>query len=288
MAIFPTTYFMAIGTAISNTGVLTELTGGSYARLACGFTGNAVGGLTQTTSAWVVATGPTPAVNSLYGAIFDAVTLGNMVAYWNWNPPFTGSLTAFPITTINIQFNSQISAALNLAVTGGAGSFGSLIDDGAQIGTVNGNPMIAGTRLLINDGGSLVPHVTAGTQANGMDVLGPIAFTSLVSSNQNNGIAALAGGANSSATPVLFGFLNRITTVTSGNDSVALPPVTAAPVGSILMVVNNSGANSVRIFPDTGAVINNAAASLDMANAKSCLFCRTTPIQWTTIPVVPS
>jgi hypothetical protein len=284
MAIFPTTYFMAIGTAISNTGVLTELTGGSYARLACGFTGNAVSGLTQTTSAWVIATGPSPAVNSLYGAIFDSVTLGNMVAFWNWNPPFTGSLTAFPATTINIQFNSQISAALNLAVQGGAGSFGSLIDDGAQIGTVNGNPMIAGVRLMINAAGSLVPHVTGGTQTNGMDVTGTLAFSSLISSNNLNGITALSGGANSSATPVLFGFLNRITTVAAGNDSVALPPATTAPVGSVLVVANAAASNSLRIFPDTGSVINSDAASLDMVVNKACFFVRTTPIQWTTIP----
>jgi len=121
---FPTTYFIGIGTAISNLGVITELSGGSYARLACGFTGSALSGLTQTVGPWVVAAAPTPAVNSLYGMIFDAVTAGNLIAYWTWSAPFTGSLTAFPSTVINLNFNSYVSQALNMSLLGGAGSSG--------------------------------------------------------------------------------------------------------------------------------------------------------------------
>lgn len=149
---FPTTYFLAIGTAISNLGVLTELSGGSYARLACAFTGTALSGLTQTVGPWVVATAPTPAVNSYYGAIFDAVTGGNMIAYWNWNPPFTGSLTAFPSTVINISFNAYVQPSLNLSLLGGAGTSGALLDAGAQIGLAQGNPLLAGTRLSLQNG----------------------------------------------------------------------------------------------------------------------------------------
>jgi hypothetical protein len=150
---FPTTYYLGIGTAISNLGVMTELSGGSYARLACNFTGSALSGLTQTVGPWVVATAPTPAVNSLYGMIFDAVTAGNLIAYWTWSAPFTGSLTAFPSTVINLGFNTYIQQALNLSLLGGSGTSGSQIDQGSQIGIAQGgNPLIAGTRLSLQNG----------------------------------------------------------------------------------------------------------------------------------------
>lgn len=168
---FPTTYFIAIGTAVSNLGVITELSGGSYARLACAFTGSALSGLTQTVGPWVIATAPTPAVNSYYGMIFDAVTAGNLIAYWTWNPPFTGSLTAFPSTVINIGFNTYVQQALNLSLLGGAGSSGSSLDAGAQIGIAQGgNPLIAGSKLTMQSG-SLVPA------RNVIQEIGPLGLT---------------------------------------------------------------------------------------------------------------
>lgn len=288
---FPTTYFLGIGTAISNLGVPTELSGGSYARLACGFTGTAMSGLTQTVGPWVVATAPTPAVPCVYGLMFDALTGGNLVAYWNWAPGttgFTGSLTAFPSTVINVSFTNNIAIAMNLALTGGPGTSGSLFDAGAQIGTVNGNPMLSGVRLAINSGGSLVPHTAGGQWMGSADVQGTLAFGSLLTTNVNNGVTALAGGANSTLTPVLSSFFNRVTTVTTTLDSVALPALSQAPVGSILTVVNSAAANVMTLFPDSGAVINAAATSLTIAHGASCLFCRVTPTQWITVPTVPS
>jgi hypothetical protein len=170
---FPTTYFIGIGTAISNLGVITELSGGSYARLACNFTGSALSGLTQTVGPWVVATAPTPAVNSLYGMIFDVVTLGqgNLIAYWTWSAPYTGSLTAFPSTVINLGFNTYIQQALNLSLLGGAGSSGSSIDAGAQIGIAQGgNPMIAGIKLTMQSGALVAAR-------NVIQEVGPLGMT---------------------------------------------------------------------------------------------------------------
>jgi len=170
---FPTTYFIGIGTAISNLGVITELSGGSYARLACGFTGSALSGLTQTVGPWVVATAPTPAVTSLYGMIFDVVTLGagNLIAYWTWSAPFTGSLTAFPSTVINLNFNSYVAQALNMSLLGGSGSSGSSLDAGAQIGIAQGgNPLIAGSKLTMQNG-SLV------AARNFIQEIGPLGMT---------------------------------------------------------------------------------------------------------------
>lgn len=289
---FPTTYFLGIGTAISNLGVPTELSGGSYARLACGFTGTAMSGLTQTVGPWVVATAPTPAVPSVYGLMFDALTGGNLIAYWNWSPlatGFTGSLTAFPSTVINVSFTNNIAIAMNLALIGGQGTSGSLFDQGAQIGTVNGNPMLSGVRLQINSGGSLVAHQGQGQWIGSADVQGTMFFNALASGNINNGIAASATNTQAAGT-LLAGFTNIVTSGGALN-AVTLPGPTLSPgvVGTLLLVANESGA-TCSLYPDLGAKINvlGANAALVMTSASSALLFRVSTAQWVTIPTIPT
>lgn len=146
--------FYALGTGVNNLGVFQEAT--TYTRPAVTLTGSGVAGLTQSVSQ---ITGPTGPANGIlqYGAIFDALTGGNLIAYWPWNAsPTTGAYIAvpanFPATAVNIVLNTYLGAALSLSSTGGQGSSGSLIPQGAQIGTVNGQPMIAGTILVISAG----------------------------------------------------------------------------------------------------------------------------------------
>lgn len=289
---FPTTYYIAIGTAVSNLGAFTELSGGSYARLACGFTGTAISGLTQTVGPWVVATAPTPAVTAAYGAIFDSLTGGNMLAYWNWTPPaagLTGSLTAFPSTVVNISFNTYISIALNQALQGGQGSSGSMIDAGAQIATVNGQPMLAGVRLNIGTGGSLTAHLGSGQWIGSADVQGSLYANAYASGNMNLGVTALSGGASSASTPVLSGFYNRISVTATSLDSVILPtPANAPGAPGTWLLVSNGGAQTLKVLPDSPAVINAAAASVVMTTGTSCTFFRESATQWRTIPTVPS
>lgn len=289
---FPTTYYIGIGTAISNTGVPTELSGGSYARLACAFTGTAISGLTETVGPWVVATAPTPAVPSLYGLMYDSLTGGDLVAYWQWNPgsngTYTGSLTAFPSTTINITFNTYIQTALNLALQGGSGTTGSLLDQGAQLGTVNGQPLLAGSRLGIGPGGYLAVHLGTGQWIGNADVQNTLFFGQLATSSINNGITALSGGGTAGAVPVLSGFFNRITTSAASGDSCILPPLIQAPVGSIVTVVNN-GASISKVWADAGASVNvSGTLTLAVGVGFACLFTRITPVLWSSIPSVAS
>lgn len=285
---FPTTYYIGLGTAISNLGIPTELSGGSYARLACGFTGTALSGLTQTTSAWVVAAAPSPAVPITYGLIYDAVTGGNLIAYFNWNGPYTLSTTAMPAQTINIVFNTYISTALNLALSGGSGTSGSLLDAGAQIGTVNGQPLLSGVRLGINPGGVLAAHLGQGQWVGSMDVQGTLYTNTFASGNMNLGVTALAGGASSASTPILTGFWNRVAVVATAGDSVLLPSPSNGGAPGTMLLVSNGGANAMKIIADTPAGINGATISLSMATLSSCTFFRESPTVWRTIPTVPS
>lgn len=69
------------------------------------------------------------------------------------------------------------------------------------------------------------------------------------------GLTALAGGAQSGAT-VLGYHANQVDTVASANDSVQLP--LAVPGADCL--VNNSGAQTMRIYANIGANANNGGA----------------------------
>lgn len=293
---FLTSYYVGIGTAISAQGVPTELSGGSYARQACGFTGTAISGLTQSFSAWVVATAPTPAVPCFYGLMYDALTGGNLVAYWTWNPTatgsYTGSLTAFPATVVNITFNTYISTALNIALTGGQGSSGSLLDGGAQIGVVNGNPMLAGCRLGIGAGGTLVPHIGAGQWIASADVQGTLYANAFATSNIANSIAANSTNSQAAGT-LLTGAVNIVTTGGTAY-SVTLPGPTLSPgaPGTWLTVINNT-TTSLSIYPDSGAQINGGGANTVLtlaavATGRSAQFFRVNATNWYTVPAVAS
>lgn len=83
--------------------------------------------------------------------------------------------------------------------------------------------------------------------------------------NSQSGITALAGGALSSATPVLSYGLNKVTVCTSASDSVTLPN---AKAGSICLVANPTG-STLAIFPALGTsdTINAGAAAASVTQA---------------------
>ena len=296
----PTTYYYSLATAIggpgtyttttpTNTLSYTELSGGSYARKACAFTGTALSGLTQALTIFVVAAAPTPAIPILYGMFFDASALltGNIIAYWELAQPYTTSLTAYPATTFNINFNTYVSTALNLALQGGAGTSGSLIDAGAQIGIINGQPLRAGCRLSISPGGSLVPHVGYGQLMGSADIQNTLFTNNFVGSVQD-GMTALSGGGTAGATPTLSSYINRITTSAASGDSCILPPLLSAPVGSVVNVIND-GVSISNIFADVGSSVNvSGTLTMALGVGKPATFVRVSPILWKTIPLLPS
>lgn len=268
----------ALGTGVSNVGAFQECTG--YTRPAVSFTGTSLSGLTQSVSQITAPSGPTGGVITK-GAIFDSLTGGNCLMYWDWAT--VGAVgTNFPAFTANIIFNTYLQAALNMAATGGAGTTGSLLDAGAQIGTFNGQPLIASPRLSIGAGGSLIPHLGGGQWIGTLDVQNTASFGGLAATNIVDNLTALASGGQTGAT-LLTGFVNRVTTVANAADSVLLPsPSQGAPVGTMVMVTNAAASNAMAVFPDVGALINigSANASLSVAAGKSVLFVRVGSLKW--------
>lgn len=234
---FATTCYFAVGTGISNAGVFQEATG--YTRQAVSFSGTALSGLTQSVSAFSLPTGPGTGTALTYGAIFDALTGGNCIAYWNWTViNLTAGSGNFAAVTVSIQFNTYVSQALNLSLLGGAGSSGSTLDAGSQIGTAMGNPMIAGVRLGMQSGGltalgtDVVTQIRGGQvwQNNGVNVAtldpnGNLSLLGTTSALTTTGKLTVAGGGTDmlftvGGTPVMSilntGVLTLKGTVTSG------------------------------------------------------------------------
>lgn len=87
----------------------------------------------------------------------------------------------------------------------------------------------------------------------------------------NNGLTALAGGAQAGATQLELG-LNRIVTVVTAGDSCLLPPATP---GAIVVVINSNVTNAVNVFAAGSTDVINAlanATALSVAAAATTLF----------------
>jgi hypothetical protein len=95
-----------------------------------------------------------------------------------------------------------------------------------------------------------------------------------------NGVTAFAGGGQASATQ-LAKSINVVSTVATAADSVKLPD---AVVGRVV-IVKNTSANSLNVFPKTGEAINALAAdaAYALATVKAALFFCTVAGTWHTI-----
>ena len=94
-------------------------------------------------------------------------------------------------------------------------------------------------------------------------------------------ITAHAGGGQGAATQ-LNSMVNRITIVATAGDSVVLP---AGAVGLQITVINAAAANSMNVFPQSGAQINSlgANAAFAVVAGKTAQFTCTSPNQWHSI-----
>lgn len=95
----------------------------------------------------------------------------------------------------------------------------------------------------------------------------------------NYGITALAGGALSSATPVLSLGANVVTVVATAGDSVVLP---SAVAGSVVYMLNADSADAVKVYGNGSDTINGTAGAtgVSYAAAKRVLFIAVTNGVW--------
>lgn len=104
-----------------------------------------------------------------------------------------------------------------------------------------------------------------------------------------DGIVAHAGGTQAAAV-LLVAAMNRIITVGTAGDSVALP---VSYPSAVITITNSAAANALNVFPNIGGTgteaINalGANAAFSLTAAKSVDFICYTAGQWFTNPLVP-
>jgi hypothetical protein len=93
------------------------------------------------------------------GGIYDSEVAGHCLGWWDWKPVRVELPGTFPQLDIIVQFSHLVTLAINS--TSATGRTAELdIPRGAAIGSVNGNPITAGCRLLVSNG-RLIARATA-------------------------------------------------------------------------------------------------------------------------------
>lgn len=138
--------------------------------------------------------------------------------------------------------------------------------------TIASNNILVGSSV-ISVGGSapVVGQVLTATSTTAAQFSSPFAVTAA--------ITAFAGGGQASATQ-LNNIVNIVSTVATAADSVKLP-LASAWAGRIL-VVKNTSANSMNLFPNTGDSINalSANAAFAVAAATSVMLVPDAATNW--------
>ena len=118
-----------------------------------------------------------------------------------------------------------------------------------------GNTLIPGPRLI--DGSDILSILSGGTNFSGISLTSSAAVPGLFAESTTNAIVAHAGGGQTNAT-VLYSEVNRVTTVATAGDSIALP---VSQSGLTIMVVNN-GTNPMQVYgnPATTDTIDGVAS----------------------------
>jgi hypothetical protein len=83
----------------------------------------------------------------VYGAVFDAETAGHCLCHWSWSPTKIWLPGTFPQSDVITLFAHPVQLAIN--ATSATGGMGLEIGRGSTIGSMNGNPMTAGVRLVV-------------------------------------------------------------------------------------------------------------------------------------------
>lgn len=166
-----------------------------------------------------------------------------------------------------------------------------IIDAKGDAGTNNITIQCSPTTIHINGATSFVVRTNYGcvrllwnaTEWNVIDAAGTalttdLTVSGLVYESAANAVSPFATGGQASAT-ALTKQVNRVTTVTTAGDSVALP---ASAAGLLITVINDAAANGLAVFPASGDAINalSANASITVPAKTVGLFSCAVAGQW--------
>lgn len=177
----------------------------------------------------------------------------------------SGSLTAAGVTnsgTTSAPNGTAAAPSINFTNSATTGFFRS----GSNIIGVSANGVSVGTFDANGFNGAVGGTTPAAVTATSLTASGTVTFSGAVVSGGSvvTGITAHAGGGQASAT-ALTGAINRVDTVASAADSVALPAPTV--VGQEVVVINNAAVNSMQVFGSGTDTINGVATATGVAQA---------------------
>jgi hypothetical protein len=95
-----------------------------------------------------------------------------------------------------------------------------------------------------------------------------------------------AGTVQADATAI--GTKSMVFVLAAGNDTVGIKLPAASP--GKFIIVKNTGAGGLKVWPSTGDAINAVGANnaLTMATVTSAIFVASSTSQWYTVPLLPS
>jgi hypothetical protein len=183
----------------------------------------------------------------------------------------------------NISFNAAtgLLTTSTLAVTGNA-NVGNLGTAGLVIATGN----ITGGNLVTGGVVAATGNVSGGnlTTSGVVAATGNVSGGNLVATSYHirsitTGISA-AGSTQGTAT-ALTKEINVISTVSSGANGVVLPTA----VAGIVLIVNNTSANTLNVYPATGGAVNSGStnAAYSHVSGASIQYYATSGTQWYTV-----
>lgn len=187
----------------------------------------------------------------------------------------TGSMS---LTLIPVSPNSNVTGRKIYRTAVGGSTY-------YYLATLSQSPAVALTTYTDSAADAALGVATApavNTASSLATIQGNVALSKPPCFPLTNSITAGAGGTQGVAVPLTTTY-NIITTVTTLNDSVLLPPLNANLIGT-LVVVRNNGALASNVFPYSGQTINalGADTAISCGAAATLQFIAATASNWRT------
>jgi hypothetical protein len=94
-----------------------------------------------------------------HGAVYDKIVGGLCLARWAWAPPLVELPGSWPPLDVFVSFSLSVQYAINSTARRPDEVSGVSIDKGATLGWINGQPIVAISRLMVV-GGLLLPRAS--------------------------------------------------------------------------------------------------------------------------------
>ena len=226
----------------------------------------------------------TQTTGTFYPIFVSANTSANYALASNANISFNAATGLLTTSTLAVTGNANVGnlGTAGLIVATGNVTGGNLVTAGvvAATGNVTGGNLVTAGSLAVTGNANVGNLGTAGLiVATGNVTGGNLVATSYHIRSITTGITA-AGSTQGTAT-ALTKEINVVSTVSSGANGVVLPTA----VAGIVLIVNNTSANTLNVYPATGGAVNSGStnAAYSHVSGASIQYYATSGTRWYTV-----